>query len=317
MRPAFRALTRAIPLCIVCLALSLPVQAASVAVHPLIVPGGQGDEAHLYGPLLMKALAKRGIQPAAPEAVARFLEKHPGCEDEGCLGELARAAGVERALFVSVSPYIREPLFSAQLVSHNGVEVDTRTVSVLKKGRRSQAVIEEGLETLISQVRFDAPEPPAPAHPPASSPTVAQPSSPPKPPTLTPNVTPSATALASALPAPSQSPSGLRIASYVTAGVGALALIGGATIALAARSDRARLEQMLDANGFRPPTAEAASLDQSLHSRSQLTNGLLIGGGAALVASGAMFFLSRPSTEPSVSVTAGPDGAAAFVAGHF
>jgi len=300
------------------LAVSAPAQAATVAVHPLLVPGGQGDEARLYGPLLLKVMAQRGIQPAQPEAVSHYLEKHPSCEDDACLAALARAAGADRALFVSVSPYIREPIFSAQLISRSGAEVDARTVSILKKGRHIDAVIKEGLETLIAQVKFDAPEPAAPVvtttpgkiDPPAGPTKHAAVTAPP---TSLANTA----ALAPASSLPSRPTSGLRIASYVTAGAGVLALAGAATIALASRTDRAKLEQLSDASGNVPPTPEALALHDSLSSRSKLTNLLLIGGGAALVAGGAMFFLSRPSTEPVVSLAAGPGGAAAFIAGHF
>jgi hypothetical protein len=300
------------------LAVSAPARAATVAVHPLLVPGGQGDEAALYGPLLLKVLAQRGIQPAQPEAVSRFLEKHPGCEDDACLAALARAAGAERALFVSVSPYIREPLFSAQLISKSGAEVDARTVSVLKKGRRIDAVIKEGLETLMAQVKFNAPEPAAPTVT-TRPPEIENPDAP----TRHAAVAVPPTALANpAAPGPvsgpaARPPSGLRIASYVTVGAGVLALAGAATVALASRTDRAKLEQLSDGSGNRPPTPEALALHDSLSSRTTLTNLLLIGGGAALAAGGAMFLLSRPSTEPVVSLAAGPGGAAAFVAGHF
>lgn len=315
MRVLLPATSRAVSLLAALLLVPAALAAPSVALHPLIIVGGEGVETNPYSALLAPALERHGIHPVHPERVREFLAKHDGsCQDLACLGALAKAAGADRVLVVSVAPYTPQAIVSARLVNASGLEVTSVAGHEYPKGGHPlKVVLKDALNDFLGGFPFDAPDPkvPEPIHTAVVQPKVTPPVSPVV-------VAPPATA---PVPAPASPKSSghpiLRTASYITAGLGVLALAGSATVALASRSDRARLEQMLDANGARPPTREAAALDSELASRSRLTNLLLISGGAALAAGAALFFVSRPSNVPTVALSVGPDGGGAFVSGRF
>lgn len=314
MRVLLPAMSRAVLLLAALLLVPAALAAPSVALHPLIIVGGEGAETSPYSALLAPALERHGIHPVHPERVREFLAKHDGqCQDLACLGALAKAAEADRVLVVSVAPYTPRAIVSARMVSASGLEVTSVAGhEYAKGGHPSKVVLKEALDDFLSAFPFDAPEPkaPEPVHV-AMQPKVAPH---PDPAPVAPPITAPAPAITSTQ---SSGHPILRTASYVTAGLGVLALAGSATVALASRSDRARLEQMLDANGARPPTSEAAALDTELASRSRLTNLLLISGGAAVAAGAALFFLSRPTSAPTVALSVGPDGGGAFVSGRF
>lgn len=322
-------------LLLVALGAAHALAAPTVALHPLLVIGGEGDETNPYASLLDAALTKHGVHPVHPDKVHRFLAQPSTsrCQDDACLGNLARAASADRALLVSISPYTPRLIVSARLVTASGMEVaSVAGRDYLKGGHPLAQVIREALDDFLGRFPFDAPDPKVPvAVKPPQAPAQTQPallatqgsaSSAPNvvaTPVLAPEHAPTGApvpALTDAA-APVAPHTTLRLASYLTAGAGALALIGATTVSLASRSDRARLEQMLDGSGNRPPSAEAQNLDQSLASRSRLTNLLLIGGGAALASGAAMFWLSRPTQAPTLAIVAGPEGAAASIQGQF
>lgn len=300
----------------------------TIALHPVVIVGGEGTESSGFAKLLDRALARRGIHPAHPEQVTAFLAhvETGACHDDACLQKLAKAANADATLFVSISPYTPRLLVSARLISaKNGGEIAAVAGrEYVKGGKPLSRAVREGLEDVIQTFPFDAPEPevrPAATATSSAHPVVVETNpQPPHPAAITPPATSSAPAAAVA--APPAAPNfithpTLRLASYVAAGAGALALIGGTTVALAARSDRASLEHLLAKDGSRPPTDEAKALDQSLASRSRTTNLLLIGGGAALAAGATMFWLSRPSQAPQVSFVITSNGASAALAGQF
>jgi len=120
--------------------------------------------------------------------------------------------------------------------------------------------------------------------------------------------------------APSGSTSGLRVASYVALGVGAVALGSAGVVRLMAQKDLNELENRLNTSGrINAGDQEALDLRDSLASKGNLLTGLLVGSGVALT-TGAVLFLVSPSHTPppvSVGVSAGPQGASASISGSF
>src|SRR5690242_10123253 len=74
----------------------------SIALHPLVVIGGEASESSGYAKLLERTLARRGVHPSHPEEVSALLAKVPSstCHDDACLAGLARAAHADATLFV-------------------------------------------------------------------------------------------------------------------------------------------------------------------------------------------------------------------------
>ncbi|MCP3143076.1 PEGA domain-containing protein [Pyxidicoccus xibeiensis] len=116
----------------------------------------------------------------------------------------------------------------------------------------------------------------------------------------------------------SRSASGLRVASYVALGAGVAALGGAGVVRLMAQKDVNALEKRLDNGRILSTDREALVLRDSLAKKSNVLNGLLVGGGAA-VATGAVLFLLSPSAPPPVSVGLSTDGegASATLSGSF
>jgi hypothetical protein len=122
------------------------------------------------------------------------------------------------------------------------------------------------------------------------------------------------------LPEGSTSTSGLRVASYVALGAGAVALGSAGVVRLMAQKDLNELEKRLNTSGrINAGDQEALELRNSLASKGNLLTGLLVGSGVALT-TGAVLFLVSPSHAPppvSVGVSAGPQGASASISGSF
>jgi len=114
--------------------------------------------------------------------------------------------------------------------------------------------------------------------------------------------------------------SGLRTASYVALGTGVAAFAGAGIVRLLAQKDMNALEKRLDNGRILSTDKEALALRSALAQKSNVLNGLLIGGGAA-VATGAMLYLLAPDsrTAPPIAVglSASGSGAAASVSGTF
>ena len=118
----------------------------------------------------------------------------------------------------------------------------------------------------------------------------------------------------------SGSPSGLRVASYVSLGAGAAALVGAGVVRLAAQKDVDALNKRLNSSGhIVAGDQEAMDLRNSLASKGKLLTGLLAGSGALLATGVVLFFVSPASTPPpvSVGVTAGPSSVSASFSGSF
>ncbi|WP_426755808.1 PEGA domain-containing protein [Myxococcus sp. Y35] len=114
--------------------------------------------------------------------------------------------------------------------------------------------------------------------------------------------------------------SSLRVASYVALGTGVAAFGGAGIVRLLAQKDMNALEKRLDNGRILSTDREALELRSALVQKSNVLNGLLIGGGAA-VATGAVLYLLSPDsrTTPPVAVgfSADDSGASATVSGTF
>ncbi|WP_044889959.1 PEGA domain-containing protein [Myxococcus hansupus] len=117
-----------------------------------------------------------------------------------------------------------------------------------------------------------------------------------------------------------RSNSGLRMASYVALGTGVAAFGGAGIVRLLAQKDMNALEKRLDNGRILSTDKEALGLRNALMQKSNILNGLLIGGGAA-VATGAVLYLlspdSRSAPPVTVGVSADSHGAAASFSGAF
>lgn len=112
----------------------------------------------------------------------------------------------------------------------------------------------------------------------------------------------------------------LRLASYVTLGVGVAALGAAGTLRLTAQPEYEALRQRLNEDGLvAAEDTQGQRLLQGLAQKNLLMSGLLIGSGVALATGTALFFLSaeQPQAALSVGVAPTPGGATATVAGHF
>ncbi|QDE93636.1 hypothetical protein BHS06_34195 [Myxococcus xanthus] len=117
-----------------------------------------------------------------------------------------------------------------------------------------------------------------------------------------------------------RSTSGLRTASYVALGTGVAAFGGAGIVRLLAQKDVSALEKRLDNGRILSSDKEAMGLRDSLVQKSNVLNGLLIGGGAAVVTGAVLYLLSpNSSSAPPVSVGLSADshGAAASLSGSF
>jgi hypothetical protein len=119
----------------------------------------------------------------------------------------------------------------------------------------------------------------------------------------------------------SQSTSGLRVASYVALGTGVAALGGAGVVRLMAQGDLNDLEARLNEQGrINPSDTQALALRDSLASKGNTLNGLLIGSGAALATGTVLFLLSPSQSSPppvAVGVSVEGGGATATFSGSF
>ncbi|WP_350099731.1 PEGA domain-containing protein [Myxococcus sp. SDU36] len=117
-----------------------------------------------------------------------------------------------------------------------------------------------------------------------------------------------------------RSTSGLRTASYVALGTGVAAFGGAGVVRLLAQKDVNALEKRLDNGRILSSDREAMGLRDSLVQKSNVLNGLLIGGSAAVVTGAVLYLLSPDSSAAppvSVGLSADSHGAAASLSGSF
>lgn len=117
-----------------------------------------------------------------------------------------------------------------------------------------------------------------------------------------------------------RSTSGLRTASYVALGTGVAAFSGAGIVRLLAQKDVNALEKRLDNGRILSSDKEAMGLRDSLVQKSNVLNGLLIGGSAAVVTGAVLYLLSPDSNSAppvSVGLSADSHGAAASLSGSF
>jgi hypothetical protein len=302
-------------------AVATAAPANTLVAHPLVVVGGSDAEVQRFAALLDAELARRDVRLAPPACSKAFLARRGtgscgGAED--CLAQLAQACGSARALYVTVYPHRPKLVFTAKVVRADGqVEKVISSFEVTRPaGKPTPEAVRAGLQQLLqvgiqlealdlAPLVADAPVlPPPPVPAPSVSPPVVVP-----PP-------PAAVAAAEV----SRAPSGQRIASYVVGGAGVVALGVGTALYFVAKGDESTYQKTLDPAGQRPDTPQAAAQQSSLRSQGPLVTWMLIGG-AALVVTGVVLFVTEPSSPTAatarVGAAVGEGGGALLVSGRF
>jgi hypothetical protein len=94
-----------------------------IAVPPLMVLGGMGNQDAQLDKIYLEELQRRGIQPWQPVEVRAFLSEQPdgNCHlKDKCHGRLAQEVEASGTLIVTVSPYAREVVLNARVVRQDG-----------------------------------------------------------------------------------------------------------------------------------------------------------------------------------------------------
>ncbi|MEK6607826.1 MAG: tetratricopeptide repeat protein [Myxococcota bacterium] len=110
-------------------------------------------------------------------------------------------------------------------------------------------------------------------------------------------------------PAPPPDRPGLRLAGWITAGVGAALLVTGAVFARMAQSEEDEIEAAYRGESVLYADAKADSGGDGLNT---MTAVALIGGGAALLAGGVMLYVAWPSSSPQAAIAPAPGGLVAW-----
>jgi hypothetical protein len=227
--------------------------------------------------------------------------------------KLAARAGAERALVLRVESRNNEPGWVAAVL------LEVKKGARVREGGMKLAAAQkgQGYADLASFVltgqpaklsldhRAAAGQEPSPAQPVSTAATAE-----PKP-------APAAEASVEA-EAPSGG-NGPRIASIVAMSAGAAAAITGLVVYLAGGADRAALADHLTPTGELKSAADADAakfLEQKISTNRGASLGLVIGGGVALAAGAALFFLLPPKDGPSVSAGLMPGGGFVAVSGR-
>jgi hypothetical protein len=268
--------------------------AAEIAVHPLHIetaPSGPTASAlkQAFQEQLLKALAAQ----AEPAEVDRYL-RHRGevsCwGDDGCIVGMAKALRVNRVLLVSVvrtEPWI---IMSARILDAKGAELRNIPIAVhTPNADVSEAEnFADGFSALFAALELPGPPPPISS---AKSSAPAQ-----------------------------QGLSGMRKASYVTAGVAAVGIAVGATFTVLYFNNHNKFKKYLK-DGVSPSDKSAEALKYMQRSQDNKL-GLAIGyaaGGASLAASLVLYFLSPEAQQDNtvVSFAPLPGGVALGMTTHF
>jgi hypothetical protein len=289
----------------------------TLVAHPLVVVGGSDADTQRFAALLEGELQRRDVRVAPAGCSSAFLARRGnlscgGAED--CLAQLAQACGSARALYVTVYPNRPKLVFTAKLVRADGQVEKTVTAFEVSRapGKVTPEAVGAGLQQLLQvgiQIEVLDLAPLVPDAPVAAPPAA----------TVTPSFVPPPPPPFTAVPEAPPAISGQRIASYVVGGVGAVVLGVGVVIYAAAKGDESTYQQTLDPYGQRPATPQAAAQQASLRTEGPVATWTMIGG-AALLVTGAVLFLTEPSrSEPSASVGAAPadGGGKLVVSGRF
>jgi hypothetical protein len=297
-----------------------PAAPATLVPHPLVVVGGSSEDAARFGPQLDAELARRDVQVVGQRCAREFLARREGgscAGDEGCLAQLARTCGASRALYVTVYPYRPRMVFVGKLVRADGLlERSVSNVEVTRpQGRLRPEMIRPGIERVLSEGLHLETLDLEPLPVASSAPDVAVAGA-----AVTPVTVPPAAAPAT-VQAPMEAPrkaSGQRIAAYACLGAGAVALGVGTALFFSAKSDEDAYRATLDPDGQRPPTAAAASAQESLRGKGTPVTLALVAG-AALVAAGVTLWVLDPKSPDAARVAVQPraGGGSLVVAGTF
>jgi len=294
--------------------------APALVAHPLVVVGGGDEDSARFGPQLDAELSRRDVRVVGQQCARDFVARRPGGScggDEGCLSELARSCGGQRALYVTVYPFRPQMVFVGKLVRADGLL--ERSVSNLEvtrpRGRLRPEMIRPGIEKVLTQglhVETLDLEPLVPVTS-AGAAGLARPPEAPAPPEPLPSAS-----VSSVVSEPKRGASGQRIAAYACVGAGAVALGVGTALYFGARSDEDAYRKTLDPDLQRPPTAQAEAAQQSLRSKTAPVTLVLVAG-AALVATGVTLWVLEPRTPegPRVDVRPVPGGGSVVFAGRF
>jgi len=288
----------------------------AVVPHPLVVVGGSEEDAARLGPQLDAALARSDVRAVGEQCARKFVAARPGGScggDDGCLAELARACGGQRALYVSVYPFRPQMVFVGKLVRSDGlVERSVSNLEITRpKGRLRPEMIRPGIETVLTEglhletldlEPLVVPSKAVVGEAPIVAVTEVKQEVPP----------------AAVAPAPVRGASGQRIAAYACLGAGAVTLAVGVALFFGAKGDENTYRTTLDPYGQRPPTTEASAQQQSLRNQSAPVTAVLVTG-AVLVAAGVTLWVLDPGKSGSahVELRPGPGGGALVMAGRF
>jgi hypothetical protein len=238
----------------------------------------------------------------------------PAGEVDGAL-KLAARAGAERALVLRVESRNNEPGWVAAVL------LEVKKGARVREGGMKLAAAQKG-QGFVDLASFVLTGQPAKLSLDHWAAAAQEPS---------PTQTSSVAATAEPKPAPEaevsvegevEAPSGgngPRIASIVTMGAGAAAAITGLVVYLAGGVDRAALADHLTPTGELKSAADADAakfLEQKISTNRGASLGLVIGGGVALAAGAALFFLLPPKEGPAVSAGLMPGGGFVAVSGR-
>ncbi|MBX5483970.1 MAG: hypothetical protein IRZ16_19270 [Myxococcaceae bacterium] len=265
----------------------------SVALVPVFVGGESPEHAWLGEALYRAASARLPLVDRARVEAALSRAPQPGCHDDpACIAWLARDLSANRVLVVAVVPYLPEIRLAARLHDATGALIGSSSSSFPRSDAADRVELaQRHVDALLDRLPIRE---------------LGQ-------------ATPAGVAVK---PGERGDRSALRVTSYALM-AGSVAAAGvGAVVALSAGPDRERLASFVDAAGNLKPGApvdEARELQDSLEVRERWVTGLLIGAGAAAIASVPLFLVSTPANE--VKVSAAPllatGGGGVMVSGSF
>lgn len=293
----------------VLLALLLPTLASArsretVALHPLVVVGGEPIEEDLQG-VFAAEVAKLDLDLVGSEEIRKHLQESAQSScigNDACLAGLAQKTHASRALLVTISPYSPSLILTGKVVTANGAVL--RSLGGTQFSKTAGTTLLDSAQLAFREF-LEALEVDALEIPPLAAPTPAA---------TTPPQAPARPEVELARGSEDQT---LKMAAYSCWGIGAATAAGAGVIAWTLQSDRAQLSDQLDAHGNllnRDPAAIA--LDRSLRGRSATATGLLITAGVALATGTALHLLAPSPTGVSVSPSAG-GGASVELSGRF
>jgi hypothetical protein len=253
---------------------------AALAVHPIVVVGGDAADQEHYQALLAREVLREETELVDSERVAATLEAEIGrsCLGRGdaCLGELAAKTGAARALLVTASPYAPKLILTARVVRKDGSlvrAIESRAFDKPPGPPRPEAV-REALAALLAELELQVPDP---------SPLVEHRG--PRPPQGSTDTTPP--------PGPTLTQAGAFAAFGLAGACGAAA----AALALSAEPPRAELRERMVEGALPAGDPRAIELHRTLQARGEAATALLVSAGIAAGIGGAMWWAGRPPPD--------------------